>query len=196
MFFDGRTIERGSLLQGDVCIIGAGAAGLSIAQEFIHTEHKVILIESGDLEFDEQTQKLYEGELEELHLGQSRRRYFGGSTNCWMGRCRPLDDIDFKVRDWVPNSGWPISLDSLMPYYQRAATLLKIGSIEQFTSQNWDKELFPGQYFAPFKLADSKITGSPFTACVEPNLRFGPRFEKGLRRSANISVYLNSNLIK
>jgi choline dehydrogenase-like flavoprotein len=195
MFFDGRVIDKETVIEGDVCIIGAGAAGLSIAQEFIATGHKVILIEGGDLEFDEKSQELYEAESDEVILDQSRLRYFGGSTNCWMGRCRPLDDIDFKARSWVSNSGWPITLDDLKPYYERAGNLLKIGTLEQFASKDWDKNLFPGQYFTQFKSPDSKIDGAPFIQSVEPDLRFGPRFEKGLRKSTSISVYLNSNLV-
>ena len=31
-------------------------------------------------------------------------RYFGGTTNHWSGYCRPLDPIDFSVRDWIANS--------------------------------------------------------------------------------------------
>ena len=77
------------VLEGDLCVIGAGAAGLSIAQAFIGKSQKVILFESGGVEFDEDVQSLYEGEDEFIGLGNVRSRFFGGSTNCWHGRCGP-----------------------------------------------------------------------------------------------------------
>ena len=36
-----------------------------------------------------------------------------------------FDEMDFAKRDWVPQSGWPISRESLGPYFQRAAALIK-----------------------------------------------------------------------
>jgi hypothetical protein len=39
---------------------------------------------------------------------------------------RPLDDIDFEERDWLPYSGWPFSKSALDPYYERAQSICKI----------------------------------------------------------------------
>lgn len=112
MHIDARTLENNTLINGDLCIIGAGAAGISIAREFMDTPYKVILLESGGFDYDEETQSLYEGKnigLPYFSLDQARLRFFGGSTNHWNGMCAPLDPIDFEKRDWIPYSGWPIS---------------------------------------------------------------------------------------
>ena len=195
MLLDGREVQDGTVIDGDICIIGAGAAGLTIAREFLAANHQVILIESGGLEIDGDTQALYDGEDEEAGLGNVRTRYFGGSTNCWHGRCAPLDRIDFAARDWVPHSGWPFNRDALVPFYERAADLLRIGPFTRFSSDRWDQELFPGQYFSPFRSKDSRITGVPFVQSVEPDLRLGPRLKKPLEMAANFRVFLHSNLI-
>jgi ribulose 1,5-bisphosphate synthetase/thiazole synthase len=48
-------------LEADICILGAGPAGLTIARELEDTGRRVILVESGGLEFDEATQSLCDG---------------------------------------------------------------------------------------------------------------------------------------
>lgn len=194
MFNDGRRIEKESVIEGNLCILGAGAAGLAIAMEFAGTKDKIILVESGGLEFDQKTQSLYDGE-DDIGLGDMRTRFFGGSTNCWGGRCAPLNSSDFKVKEWVPHSGWPITRDTLDPFYERACDLLELGPYKQFSSKDWDKNLFAGQFFRPFKSPDSKIAGVPFTHSPEPILRLGPRFQKALKQTSNINVFLNSNVI-
>jgi thioredoxin reductase len=42
MHLDARTLEDGTLIEGDLCIIGAGAAGLSLALEWVGANQKVI----------------------------------------------------------------------------------------------------------------------------------------------------------
>jgi len=96
---DARTIAPTSQITGDLCIIGAGPSGITLAREFFRKGQKVILLESGGLEFDQKTQDLYQGKSVGLEypLSESRLRYFGGSTNSWWGNCRPLDTIDFET---------------------------------------------------------------------------------------------------
>ena len=56
-----------------------------------------------------------------------RYRLFGGSTVAWGGGCLPYDTIDFEQRSFVPYSGWPITFDSIIPYYRRACVYREIG---------------------------------------------------------------------
>lgn len=118
MFIDGRQVEDGSIIETDLAIIGAGAAGIAIARELAGTDISVALIESGGFEFDAATQDLYEGEMGgvDYPLTSSRLRYFGGTTNHWGGWTRPFEPIDFEKRDWVPYSGWPMTRADLDPF--------------------------------------------------------------------------------
>ena len=58
MFIDFRNIETGTVVESDLCVIGAGAAGITIAREFIGEELRICLLESGGLDFEAQTQSL------------------------------------------------------------------------------------------------------------------------------------------
>jgi choline dehydrogenase-like flavoprotein len=76
----------GEDIRCDLCIIGAGAAGITIAREFQNGKHKVCLLESGGLEYEDQIQDLYSGAnigLPYYSLASSRLRFFGGTTNHW-----------------------------------------------------------------------------------------------------------------
>jgi choline dehydrogenase-like flavoprotein len=48
-------IPKDTVLDADLLIVGAGAAGISIAREFAGTALRVILLESGGLDFDDAT---------------------------------------------------------------------------------------------------------------------------------------------
>ena len=130
MFVDARSVSENTVVEYDICIIGAGAAGITLAREFSGQEFRVCLLESGGLEPDAATQSLYEGKNTgpmKIQLDAERARYFGGSTNLWGGFCRPLDEQDFEERDWVPNSGWPFRRAELEPYYERAHEICQLG---------------------------------------------------------------------
>jgi choline dehydrogenase-like flavoprotein len=106
----------------DLCIIGGGAAGISIALQFLDSPTTVCIVESGGLDFEPETQALYAGQSldESVALDVSRLRMFGGTTNHWGGRCAELSAAEFAARDWVPFSGWPIKREELSAYYGRA----------------------------------------------------------------------------
>ena len=179
----------------DLCIVGAGAAGITIAKEFANSRYNVSLVESGDFNFDNETQKLYEGKtkgnisqfaqydvIDDFdYLKLSRLRYFGGTTNHWGGWCRPLDNIDFKYRDWVPDSGWPITKKELSPFYKRAEEITEINSFEELEQRKflWGK--------------DNKLPiCAPFFQFSK--VRFGNRYRDNITNAQNIDLYLNANL--
>ena len=177
-------------LQADVCIIGAGAAGITIAREFIDSGFSVILLESGGLEFEQQTQDLYEGEIGGLpyDLTANRLRFFGGTTNHWGGLCAPLDDIDFVSRSWVANSGWPIARDKLVTFYKRAHEVCRVG---QFLYGNdvWRHTEIRRVNFDPAKLEYI------FKTLNLPPLRFGDAYADHLKKASNVQVFLHANVV-
>lgn len=118
-------------INADVCIVGAGPAGIAIARSWLGTSIRVCLIESGGLQPDAASQELYEGAATgdaSLDPAASRLRAFGGGTQVWGGGCIPLGSIDFSHRAWVPHSGWPLSYEQLEPYYAQARSLFGIES--------------------------------------------------------------------
>jgi choline dehydrogenase-like flavoprotein len=179
----------------DVCIVGAGAAGITLAQELAGTALDVCLVESGGFAADPQTQSLYDLEstgdaLRENYM--SRARYFGGSCNLWAGRSMLLSESDLQPRDWVPDSGWPISYAELAAYYPRAGAILELPGVtvpdfDRYRSRISadEKEIFADGVFVP---TTSLWAKSP--------QRFGADFRSLLRRTANIRVLLNASITK
>jgi choline dehydrogenase-like flavoprotein len=109
--------------------VGAGAAGLTLATELIAAGRDVCVIESGGFSPDANIQSLYD--LDSVGYPpranfMSRARQFGGSCNLWAGRSMLLGPADFAVRDWIPNSGWPLAYDELAGYYGQAGRVLDL----------------------------------------------------------------------
>ena len=125
MLQDARNLPDGQVLETDVCIAGAGAAGITLALELLDSGIDVVLLESGGFNDEKSTQSLYSGTVatERLHSppDRYRQRRFGGSTTLWGGRCVPFDAIDFETRSYLPNSGWPITREVLEPHYRQRA---------------------------------------------------------------------------
>ncbi len=128
MFIDARKLADQTRLEADLAIVGGGAAGITLARAFAGSGISVCVVEAGGLEPDPKVQSLYEGENTGIDYSPSytRLRFFGGSTNHWGGYCRPLDAIDFEQRDWVPFSGWPLTIDELIAYYEAASQIVEI----------------------------------------------------------------------
>ncbi len=187
---DARDLEDGAAFEGDLCIVGAGAAGLSIARAFAGAKARVCLLESGGLELEEATQDLYQGQsvgVRYFDLDVCRLRFFGGTTNHWEGRCRPLDELDFEARDWVPHSGWPITRADLEPFYRQAQELCQLGPLD-YEAKDWlgeGESLIP---FAPDRFENLIWQYSPPT-------RFGEVYRAELERADNIDVVLHANLV-
>jgi choline dehydrogenase-like flavoprotein len=112
-----------SEMRTQVCVIGAGAAGISLTRRLLAAGHEVVLLESGGLDYEAQIADLSAGEnvgADYYDLEDSRLRFFGGTTAIWGGRCAELDPIDLEARDYVPHSGWPIAWSELSHYYDQA----------------------------------------------------------------------------
>lgn len=134
MIEDCKDFPEGVRLETDLCIVGAGAAGLAMASQLAETRHRVCVIESGGLNYEHRRQRLSRGQsvgrpYEALDL--CRIRQFGGSTGKagWGGWCKMLDSVDFEHRHWIPMSGWPVDRKSLLPHYESAADLLGIKNL-------------------------------------------------------------------
>ena len=176
----------------DVCVIGAGAAGIPLARRLAGHGHSVCLLESGGLEFEQDTQDLCRGAnvgMEYYELDESRLRFFGGTTRIWGGRCALLDAIDFERREWVPHSGWPITRKDLDPYYQQAHDFFELGDF------NYEKDIWSalGTPEQPF---DKKLIDARLWRFDEINERFGPTRCVDLIESSKVRVLLHANVVR
>jgi choline dehydrogenase-like flavoprotein len=190
MILDARRIPNDSVIDCDVCIVGAGAAGITIAREFLGRPVQVVLLESGWLTPDADTQSLYAGAVTEqpyFDLHAARSRYFGGTTNLWTGECRPLDAQDFELRDWVPDSGWPFGLDELLPYYRKAQSVCQLGPYG-YAADDWR-----GHGVRPMAIEGGRIQSDAFQ--YSPPTRFGEVYRNEVRQAPHIVTYLGANAV-
>lgn len=194
MFIDFRTMDTNTIVESELCVIGAGAAGITIARELIGENLRVCLLEGGGFDFEAETQSLYEGQSIGLPLYPdrddlygSRLRYFGGTTNHWAGQCAPLSEIDFQPRSWVPHSGWPISKADLDPFYQRALSICDIGPYI-FDKRVWEKM---GMEQPPFNPEEIQ---SHFWQKSRGPTRFGTFYRDALKNAKNVKVLLHANV--
>ena len=180
------------LLEADVCIVGGGAAGVALARKMANRGHEVCLLEAGGMDFDPATQHLCSGEItgmEYYELEHSRLRFFGGTTNIWGGRSVPLDRIDFEKRDWVPYSGWPITLDDLEPYYRVAHDSLELGEYD-YSPEMWDKLQLRPIDFNPDEIAHL------FWRFDSKKERFNSEQVDDLIAAPNVRIVLHANVVK
>ncbi|MEW5790484.1 MAG: FAD-dependent oxidoreductase [Pseudomonadota bacterium] len=190
MLVDARTVAQDGSIEADVCIIGAGAAGVTLAREFIGQPFNVCLLESGGLNYEAQTQALYQGKTSGLPytpLDACRLRYFGGSTNHWGGLCRPLDEMDFEARPWIPHSGWPFGKAELDPFYRRAQSICQLGPYA-YEVAAWQSKERP-----PLPLVGDRMVSRVFQN--SPPTRFGQAYREEIRRAPNIRTLLHANVV-
>ncbi|MCO4097895.1 MAG: GMC family oxidoreductase [Gemmatimonas sp.] len=193
MHTDARTLPAGHTLDGDVCIVGAGAAGIALALDFIGRTERVILLEGGGFDREDALQSLYRGEIvgrPYYPLEAARLHYFGGTTGHWGGYCSPLDDIDFEARPWVPESGWPISRAILDPFYARAHPLLDLGpyayDVPHWQQRDARRELLP---------LDRTVLQEKLWQFSAPT-RFGSKFHDPIVQSPNVHLYTHANVVQ
>ena len=196
MFHDARNLPAGTVLEAEICIVGAGAAGISLAHSLRDAAgrsggFRVLLLESGDMELEEPTQALYQGELRgeaQLDLDASRLRYFGGTTNHWAGWCRKLEAHDFQPPDPADPRRWPFGREELDPWYAAAHTALGLGPDDD-ALEPW--------------LAAAGATALPLdpkrlrTALFQVHpVRLGAEHEAAFATSRTIDVWLNANVLE
>ena len=145
-YLNANTVNEESTLSYDICIIGSGAAGIAVAREFLNSKRSVVMLEAGGIDFEPELQTDYDYEQINGRGGDwefTRTRQWGGSTAVWYGRCTNLQPIDFEKRDWVANSGWPISHDTVQKYRGRALDTLCVPHPEAIDPETWaDSETY------------------------------------------------------
>jgi choline dehydrogenase-like flavoprotein len=168
----------------DVCIIGAGAAGLTIARELAGSRLSVCVVESGDHGQPPARDPVYDLRYSRLRVSHdSRVRGFGGTTKVWAGRWKRFDPIDFDHRRWVPHARWPISYASLEPYYERAAAALGID------------EDFGYAVRGPDILRSSVVMPSVFHTQALEQRDWGATWGRSLLRVPNVEVLLGAHVV-
>ena len=162
----------------DVTIVGAGAAGITLALKLSSKGKKVALVEAGGLEYSDESQQVYSAKTvgdPYFELDEARFRYFGGSTNQWSGMCRTFEPEDFNRGYLGDEYKWPIDFEELDRYRAEACEILETPS-----------------EFNDVTFMDSDVESIGFN--YSP-VRFGSKYFETLAANPLVDIFLNSNLV-
>jgi choline dehydrogenase-like flavoprotein len=185
----------GEIVQTDLCIIGSGPAGLTLAREFFGTSIQILIVETGLAahapEIDALSQIESVGAPRIMDQTLVRNRVFGGTSHTWSGRCTPLSAIDFAARPWVPYSGWPIAQDELQPYVERSCAFLRLApKLDYQRVKELPRSATRNVSLDTSLLEESFWQYSSDAKLAHDYMRFGPHF---LAETApNVRVLLNA----
>ncbi len=174
----------------DVCIVGGGAAGLTLAASLIGSGLKVAVLEAGGRQPDAKGLDAYRGEVADAKahpfLHHFRVRAIGGASRIWGGRCIPFDPIDFAERPWAPGTGWPIGLQTLAPYYIAAQDAAEAGPFDYDPAS-----ALPGRPAEFVPGLDGVLVRTTLERFSKPT-DFWRRYGAALTSAANVHVFLNA----
>lgn len=187
MFIDAESLENKTTFSADIAVVGSGPAGIVLALELAKSGYEVALIESGRLNFSEESQELGKANYfdPKFHapMTECTRRQLGGTSIIWGGRCLPYDPIDFEKRPYIQDSDWPVTYEELSGYFQRACDYFFCGKSE-FNIQNIpnieQKSIVPG-------LPDEEVLTSTLERWSLPT-NFGKEYFNDLQQSEKIKV--------
>ena len=196
MLSDARELANDQQVEADVCIIGAGPAGISIARELIGNGAQVWLLESGGRDAERRAQRLNRGQsvgypIHRPH--QSRVRAFGGTSRHWFApgdeswAARPLDPIDFEVCPGIRYSGWPFDRTHLVPYYVQAQEVCQLGPFDYDPGRWADQERTP-----PLPL----LPGAVETTLFQHGTADFDGYYQELVRAPNVTLVLHASVVE
>jgi hypothetical protein len=170
-------------MQCDLCIVGSGPAGITLATEMAKSGLHIVVIESGQTAVNNNIQALNNIQSTGKTFRPNfinRLRMLGGTSNLWPGRCMPLEPIDFSSRSWITHSGWPISYEEYAQYLPKAAKILGIAD-----SQADAKNLAMPSVAIPIDLNTFSIK---LAVWAKSPLRFAKKLNKRWASLSNISL--------
>jgi len=129
--FDLATAEADSACSADICVVGAGMAGLFLAQHLARRGVRVVVVESGGRHFDEATHALNAMDTGSGPYARAMTNHYrglGGTSSKWAGRTIPISDFELGPREHIGLPGWPIAAPELRTYEAEVQRLFGLGS--------------------------------------------------------------------
>ncbi|MEO1017721.1 MAG: FAD-dependent oxidoreductase, partial [Pseudomonadota bacterium] len=192
---DFRTDPAPATMKADVAIVGAGAAGITLALSLSRRGYSVCLLESGGDDPDPDTQSLYDME----YAGYAHRegyypriRMLGGSTSIWAGRSMTLQGVDLDGTIANRDLSWPIPLSEIDRFLNSAGEYLELPELHNL-------EIQPHQ--ASLTLAEKTILGVNGLApaislwAVKPQ-RFGKKFRREIDAAPTLQLWTYANVTR
>ena len=127
----------------DVTVVGAGAAGLSLADALGKAGIRVLVIERGGFDRGNisKSEDVHDILSPDTHdpRWRTNNEAVGGSLHGWGGRCMPFDPEDFTVRRGSNAIGWPITYEEYAAWIKPAAEFLQTDAVFEVPGPaGWD----------------------------------------------------------
>ncbi|MGH7633122.1 MAG: FAD-dependent monooxygenase, partial [Gemmatimonadaceae bacterium] len=195
MLLDARTLDDGATLDTDVCIVGAGPAGLVLGAELSRERTDVVMLESGGDGAEPNMLALNDGDHEGdeyAGLRVTRHRQVGGTTHLWntlagrepAAKYAPLDAADFEDRSGRALSGWPFGLDELRDDYAQAQRICGLGPFTYDAAAWRSAEHEPWSELAPSVVSRVYQLGTR-RALLDP-------LRSAIHRATNVRLYAHA----
>ncbi len=186
-----QSIDNNSIIETDICIIGSGPAGITLANELIESSLNIIILESGDnkaTKFGDDLNKGYLSGVLNQATHEVRARQIGGTANHWIVKMAgngangfrfvPLQQMDFEA--------WPISRQDINPYYERLHKLLNLGPCSYDDLETWKG------HTTGATLTSDNINSGIFSFCATDH--FTHTFPEKFRESKTQHIYRNATV--
>ncbi len=191
MIFDLDSRASGELPEYDLCIVGSGPAGITLARELASSSLKICVLESGLDRTTKRGNELRITRSEGIHIKeQSRERILGGASTTWAGLSSPYDAIDIGARDYLDHSEWPIPIEELNAAYDVCAERYRFPSLETFENGEFGGLRAKGDLAPAWDKLEEKI----FLAAAEPQ-NFGREW-RDVFDSENVDLWLDATVVE
>ena len=174
----------------DVCVIGAGIAGLVLSERLANRGFRVHLLEAGGLDFEERSQQIYDAEMAaQRHAGttEGRFRLLGGSSTRWGGQLLPYTHDIYAAPAGSPSASWPVDDSTLTPYYREVQTLTGVNLLP------FDERLLRAMGRTPIDVGpDLRLRFSKWIPFARRN--FARTIGERLKSSSNTTIYTHANV--
>jgi choline dehydrogenase-like flavoprotein len=194
VLIDARELPVGATVRTRVCVVGAGPAGLTVADELTQSGLDVCVLEAGSEKEDRTIRRSYNGENGDpfyYRLDRTRAWGFGGSSQRWHSkgvRLHPMQPIDFEARAEIPHSGWPFTRENLAPFYHRAQEVCRAGPFD-YEPRAWMCDADDRPLRLPSELVETIVFQ------LAPRARFDDRLHE-FARAADPRVILRANAVE
>lgn len=206
MYIFAKDLPPGTTLSDyDICIAGAGAAGIAMAYRLIGSSKRVLLMANGSFaddgpKPDDTLQSIYRSTLgpflagvDPIFLTRSRLNMYGGTTNHFQYNARPLDEADLLPRPAYRTASWPLTMESLSEYYRVANLLGNYGAFNYGDLAFWAGKL--GSQPFPAQAGDLMQSIIFHAQANKVYLPFQTKFKAALYAASNVTVLFNAQVL-
>ena len=188
MLLDLNEIDQELSLEGEICIVGGGAVGLTMAARLARAGQRVVVLEGGGASLERRSQDLHRGAsvghpLQNVNVG--RYRVLGGSTVFWGGQVVPVDAHTLQKRPWIAECSWPIDTDTLSPYFAECYRLLGLTDVELNDDRIWQQLGISARLDPSLEILLTRWV---------PQRNFSKLFREEINKNPNLTVIVHANV--